>query len=238
MKVFFVADGHLKGIDDPNQSALVSFLNRIEPPDTLVILGDLFEFWTGSNKVAMSRYAPVLDALSVLRKNGVRVIYLEGNHDFSIGGGALFADTLGIEVHADSFEFSLDGKRVFLSHGDTVSMHLGYALWRGFVRSAICRFIVESLPDKTVWNAAMRLSRQSRRNSYMEGALDERLKEFAKDRIRAGFDAVVMGHSHAPGVHRLDSVEPGAIYANTGSWAEHGNYLIYEAGGFRNERFG
>ena len=68
--------------------------------------------------------------------------------------------------------------------------------------------------------------------------MDERLKEFAKDRIRAGFDAVVMGHSHAPGVHRLDSLKPGAIYANTGSWAEHGSHLIYEASGFRTERFG
>ncbi|MBI5234920.1 MAG: UDP-2,3-diacylglucosamine diphosphatase [Deltaproteobacteria bacterium] len=238
MKVFFVADGHLKGLDDPNQKSLVAFLSRIEPPDTLVILGDLFEFWTGSNKVAMSRYAPVLDALATLRKNGVRVIYLEGNHDFSIGKGALFADTLGIEVHADSFEFSLDGKRVFLSHGDIVSMSLGYALWRGFVRSGLCRFIVALLPDKTVWNAAMRLSRQSRRNSYAEGALDEGLKGFAIERIRAGFDAIVMGHSHSPGVHRLDSLKPGAIYANTGSWADHGNHLIYEASGFRNERFG
>lgn len=236
MKVFFVADGHLKGAGDPNQKTLVNFLHCLKSNDTLIILGDLFEFWTGSNSVAITQYAAVLDALSGLRKNGMRIIYLEGNHDFSMG--ALFTDTLGIEVYPDSFEIALDGKRVYLSHGDAVSMNLAYTLWRWFTRSALCRFITSCLPDSTAWNAAMWLSRQSRRNNYKEGALDERLREFAKGRLCAGFDAVVMGHSHSPGVHRLDSLKTGAIYANTGSWADHGSHLIYDAGGFRIERFG
>ena len=46
--VLFLADAHLRGPEDPNQPALIEFLDRRAAPGCgLVILGDLFEYLAG-----------------------------------------------------------------------------------------------------------------------------------------------------------------------------------------------
>ncbi len=231
MKIVFIADAHLKGLDDPYQKTLVKFIERLDGVDTLVILGDLFDFWAGDNRVAYRNYLPLLESLVALRKKGVKIIYLEGNHDFSMG--SFFVDKLGASVHPDSFDLDVNGKRVYLSHGDTAAMTLGYRLWRGFLRSPVFRVIALLATPAVVWKSALYLSRRSR--NYGKGSLpiDSALREFARKKINDGFSAVVMAHSHVAGIHR----EGKGYYANPGPWADKMHYLVYDDGGFRLERW-
>lgn len=233
MKTVFIADGHLKGPADPNSLSLVKFLDSLKQVSTLVILGDLFDFWTGSNETVERNYRPVLDALLRLKERGVKIIYIEGNHDFSMG--RYFTETLKANVHSESLDFSIDGKRLFLAHGDTVSMSPGYRLWRAYLRSPLFRLMAWIARPKNVWKIAMGLSDKSRKKTYTDKSnrTDAILREFAGKKLAEGFSAVVLAHSHVAGVHR----EGKGVYANPGSWANDMSYLVYDKGGFRVERW-
>lgn len=236
MKIVFVADAHLKGASDPNLKNLSAFLDGLDRVDTLVALGDLFDFWAGANERVYKEYRDVLESLLRLKKRGVKIIYLEGNHDFSMGD--FFTRELGASVHPGFFEWTLDGKRVLLAHGDTVSMTRGYALWRGFLRGPAVRLVTRVTPPGLVWKIANLLSRKSRKYNQKGNIVEERLREFARERIGAGFDTVILAHSHVAGVHKEEANGRKGTYANPGSWAGDRSYLVYEKGALRVARAG
>lgn len=231
MNIVFVADAHLKGASDPNLKSLADFLDGLGRVDTLVVLGDLFDFWTGANEKVYKEYRIALESLLRLKKRGVNIIYLEGNHDFSMGD--FFTKELNAGVHPGFFEWTLEGKRVLLAHGDTVSMTRGYAFWRGFLRGPAFRLITKVMPPGLVWATANLLSRKSRKYNRNGNVVEERLRGFARERIGAGFDTVILAHSHAAGVHREEANGRKGTYANPGSWAADRSYLVYEKGALR-----
>ncbi|MBI5810721.1 MAG: UDP-2,3-diacylglucosamine diphosphatase [Deltaproteobacteria bacterium] len=231
MKIVFIADAHLKGIDDPNQKSLSQFLSGVTGGTLLVILGDLFDYWSGYDEAAAREYGPLLEALKKLAAKGTKIIYLEGNHDFSMG--PFFTDELGARVFAASHELSINGRRFFIAHGDKVSMGLGYALWRGFLRSPLCRLIVRIVPPETAWKIAQYLSARSRRRNDYKGVnskVEEKLRAFAREKIAIGYYGVILAHSHVAGIHREDGGR--GLYANPGSWAD-GSYLVCDDGEFK-----
>jgi len=231
MKIIFLADAHLKGEGEAAEVELIEFLDTLEGIDCLVILGDLFDFWIARNKVARTRYKAVLKALKRVSEQGTRIIYVEGNHDFSMGG--FFTEELGATVVEGEAELTLDKKKFYLSHGDTVEMTDGYRRWRGFLRSPSFSFLTTVLPSGLVWSVATRLSGRSRSYDTKGPGLDERLREFARERIESGVDFVVMGHSHMAGVHKIGH----GTYANPGGWEGERTYLLYEKGRIKVKKY-
>ena len=235
MKTVFIADAHLKGLDDPNQKTVVEFLDSLRAVERLVVLGDLFDFWTGYNSVVEKNYRPTLDALIRLKDRGASIVYIEGNHDFSMG--RFFTDTLNAEVCPEHLVLELGGKKYYLSHGDTVNMTFGYRLWRAFLRSPLFTLTAAIVGPSGVWGIALYLSGRSRgrhrENTPGYNDTERTLREFAAEKISAGVDGVIMGHSHSSGVHSLS----GGVYANPGSLIA-GEYLVWEDGTFRVERRG
>lgn len=235
MNIAFVADAHLKGLDDPNQASLVKFLDGLEGVELLVVLGDLFDFWGGDNKVVRRHYRPTLDAFLRIRERGIKILYLEGNHDFSMG--KFFIKTLKADVYGDYVELEAgDGKRFFLAHGDLVAGGVLHAAWRQSLKSGILRLLMTSVGPWAVWKIAGALSKKSRQYSEKKD-VEAQLRSFAKRRIGAGSDAVVLGHSHVPGVHREKTDGRSGTYANPGSWAGAKSYLLYENGKFKLKRW-
>ncbi len=239
MKIIFIADAHLRGIDDPNQQDLASFLSWLTAedrrPDKLVLLGDLFDFWTGGCSVVYDHYKPVLDALLRLKDAGVKVIYLEGNHDFSMG--SFFTKDLGAEVFTSFHEIDIEGKRTFLAHGDICDDSLGYRLWRWLIRSIFFKALISILPDKTTWKIAKKLSGNSRRNPIRSRELERRFKGFAREKIAEGFDNVILAHTHIPAVKAEVANKRKGTYANPGSFEGSKKYLQYADGKFRVKTF-
>ncbi len=235
MKAVFVADAHLKGLDDPNQRLLCAFLEGLNDIDILFIVGDLFEFWTGYNKVLYRQFSPVIEKLIKLKNRGTRIIYVEGNHDFSIG--PFFKARMGADVYPDSAVIFMDGNKIYLSHGDIIDRRTRYVLWRWFLRSPLFRLINSIVPSSYGWKVAMMLSKRSRR--YMErGVILERLlREYARNKIKEGFDIIVMAHSHLACISKEAVDGRDGLYANPGDWAGNHNYLVYEDGKFRVEKF-
>jgi len=235
MKIVFIADAHLKGLQDPNQKLVVEFLDSLGAIDKLIVLGDLFDFWTGYNRVVEYNYRPTLEALERLKGRGASIVYIEGNHDFAMG--SFFTDTLKAIVCPEHYELDLDGKRYYLAHGDTVKMTPGYRAWRAFLRSPLYNVATAIARPAGVWGIALYLSNKSRsrhnRRAQAYNATERSLREFAAEKIRSGMDGVILGHSHSSGIHAL----AGGLYANPGSLRD-GQYLVWEDGAMRVARFG
>ena len=237
MRMVFIADSHAKGPDDPSQRQLSGFLEALSnnPPERLVILGDLFDFWIGTSGLVYYRYLPILAPLLKLRKLGTKITYLEGNHDFSLG--PFFTEFLGAEVHPDSTVIEVDGKRIFLSHGDIADKSVRYILWRGFLRSPFLKALIKMLPASVFFRIASGLSRKSR--TYREEAprVEKALKDFAHELAKNGYDGCVMAHSHMASIETLKNNGKNFTYSNAGSFGNDGAYITYEKGSFRLERF-
>jgi UDP-2,3-diacylglucosamine hydrolase len=232
-KTIFIADAHIKGHDDPEMKGLIAFFDSLHGramPERLVMLGDIFDFWTGSNRVVMREYALLLESLARLRTRGAKITFVEGNHDFSMGD--FFTKTLGADVHQDSCELSLDDKRVYVAHGDKVGMTFGYWLWRSFLRSPVFTMLTKVMPPESVWAIAKYLSTRSRGYGKKKPSVERNLKAFAERKLQEGFDACVLGHSHTGGVHPGPGKNGAGVYANAGGWVNEKSYLEYSNGAF------
>jgi UDP-2,3-diacylglucosamine hydrolase len=230
-------------MDDPVQETLAAFLDAMADgkeeggvPEMLVILGDIFNNWNGYNPVVERQYGRALEAFRRLAGAGVRIVCIEGNHDFHMEG--FFSDELKAEVHIDSVCLDIDGRHIYLSHGDTVEMNSRHALWRGFLHSRAFKIVTRIMSAALIWRIAAYLSAKSRmsRNNQRSSVIEERQKRFAKGKVAAGIDAVVMAHSHVAGVHDIHGGGVRGVYANPGAWTD-GTYLLYRAGSFHVKRY-
>ncbi|MCK4739472.1 MAG: UDP-2,3-diacylglucosamine diphosphatase [Deltaproteobacteria bacterium] len=241
MKTIFIADAHISGINDPVQGSLSAFFSSLadqekkDRPERIIILGDLFDFWVGLDKAIFSEYLPLLNALKTLADSGVSITYVEGNHDFFMG--EYFTKTLGAKVIEDFGEITIDRKKIYISHGDSVDKTLGYAMWRFFIRGLPGRFLAKILPSGLSWKIGQALSSKSRSyNDDRSSRIERRLRAFAKRRLKSGYSAVVMAHSHSAVVSEDGEFE-GGLYANPGSFADNGSHLTLENGKFKIEKF-
>ena len=130
MKDIFLADAHLLNPADSNYQRLLHFLDsQGEEIRTLYLLGDIFEFWVGYRSAVFSSYVPLLEALRRLRRQGVEIVYVEGNHDFHLG--PYFKEELGCRILPDGGSITIDGLKVYIGHGDLVDQEdKGYCLLR------------------------------------------------------------------------------------------------------------
>ena len=84
MRAVFLADAHLRNPGDANYQALLQFLGEQEGhTDLLGLLGDICEFLVGYPDSVFPAYRPLFDALRRLQQGGTRLVYVEGNHDFT-----------------------------------------------------------------------------------------------------------------------------------------------------------
>ncbi|NVN98153.1 MAG: UDP-2,3-diacylglucosamine diphosphatase [Geobacteraceae bacterium] len=223
MHAFFLADAHLRNPDDHNYLLMLSFLEGLPASvDMLVIVGDFFEFWIGDSAEAFPHYRPVLDAVERLTQKGVKLLFFEGNHDFHLG--RYFKKTFNADVYPDKADITLDGKRLFICHGDIINRaDYGYRALRLAFRNPFTRLLAKILPPSVPAFVADRLGRRSKGNhKAAEAKWDYRrlVKDFAIARFEEGFDVVVTAHYHRP---MLENIHGKSILA-LGDWITQFSY--------------
>ena len=146
MRTVFIADAHLVSPEDANYRLLLRFLHELEGElDTLYIMGDLFDFWLGFPSHPFTQYDEVLDALERLVQRGCRLVYFEGNHDFHLG--TIFSQRLKAEIHSGPAIESVQGKRLYLCHGDQINREdRFYRLLRFLLRTRLVAVSVSHFP--------------------------------------------------------------------------------------------
>lgn len=225
MATYFISDVHLglgqKEKEKEKENKLLRFLEGIFPStETLFIVGDLFDFWFEYRTVIPKGFHRTLTALQRFTDAGKTVHYLAGNHDCWMSD--FFSEELGIVTHPDPFDITIDGKRIFLHHGDGLAHNdLGYRLIKPVLRNPVNIWLYRWLhPDIGVRLArgSSRTSREYTSNKHYgeeEGMIEE-----ARRLIGAGYDIVVMGHRHKPNLLQVD----GGTYVNLGDWIRHNTY--------------
>ena len=224
MAAYFFSDVHL-GLgsyekEKQKEDRLLGFLRGILPTaDSLFISGDLFDFWFEYKTVIPKGFHRTLTALQEFSDRGINVHYLAGNHDFWMGD--FFHNELGMEIHREPFETTVEDKRIYLHHGDGLAKNdLGYRMIKPVLRNQFnIRLFRWIHPDLGV-RLARGSSRSSREYTSNKDYEEEGMVECAREHIRQGVDIVMMGHRHKPIVLPIDR----GTYINLGDWITYYTY--------------
>jgi UDP-2,3-diacylglucosamine hydrolase len=237
MKAIFLSDAHLKYENSTGYRNLLNFFDSIRESVTdLFIVGDFFDFWFCRTGYVYPEFQVMTDRLLELKEKGVNVHLFEGNHDFFLDE---FFGPYGIHVFSDWAAINLDGKRIFVSHGDTVdTKNISYLLFRRFLRSKIFYGIQKRLPPSILWKIA-RISSKISKNHLRgpHGKLADKMRIFSMEKFNNDFDAVILGHYHQPVIERCVVDGREKTFAILGDWINHYSYLLYEDGDFRLDAF-
>ncbi|MCK4311627.1 MAG: UDP-2,3-diacylglucosamine diphosphatase [Candidatus Cloacimonetes bacterium] len=227
MRVYIVSDFHLKFSDNPEdleqQDRVITFLNSlIGKADLLILNGDIFDLWFVWKTVIIKSYFPILKKFADLRESGCRIVFIAGNHDFWFRD--FLVNILGIEVYNNNFIETIDGVKIFVSHGDLyTSNDMRYKIFRSIIRNRIVMKLFEMFHPDFALGLGKMLSRTSRKRKISITIYKKKergLIDFAKKQFK-NYDIVVMGHSHLP---KLEKYENG-IYANAGDWIINNSFL-------------
>ena len=233
MKAVFFSDAHLRNGDDHGGCILRSFLRNVpQSGDSLFVVGDLFDFWFSRSRVVFPGFLPVIDELKGLIARGVRIHLFEGNHDFYLAD--YFTRELGIEVFPDEAVLDLEGKKIFVAHGDRVDeSDRAYRFLRALLRSRTFYGLQGILPLPLLWRLATLSSETSK--EYLakpQEGLASKMEAFAQAEFQKGIDAVILGHCHLPVIRKHNVGDREHDFILLGDWLAHRSYAVLEGGRF------
>jgi UDP-2,3-diacylglucosamine hydrolase len=226
MRALFLSDAHLRKPSDMNYQALLAFLEeQYGKTDILVLLGDIFEFWIGKAAVS-DDHAPLIEILDRFHRQGTKLVYVEGNHDFHLG--PVFTEQLHCQVFPDGGSIELDGKKVYLAHGDLANPNdVLYRQIRKLFRSNLTRYLIRTLPRRmlvAIADWASHVSSKNAGNRNNRWPAKEILQPYAKTILSLGYQVIITGHYHLPFHEKLGDGEHIAL----GDWITQYSYAIYE----------
>jgi UDP-2,3-diacylglucosamine hydrolase len=201
MRAIFIADAHLGRPEDENYRLVLRFLGELPgKTDMLIIAGDFFEFWLGGSPVPFPHYRPVLGALEMVIRSGIKLVFIEGNHDFHLG--EYFSQAFNAAVFPDEAVMTLDGRKLLVCHGDLINTaDYGYQLLRFLFRNRLTRSLSRILPASVPAWIAVKLGNRSKgkhKTAALKWDAKQLVTDFAANRFSAGFDVVVTAHYHKP----------------------------------------
>jgi len=229
--VYFVSDAHfgsnIENCEDRNR-VFLSFLKTISPSaKSLYLLGDVFDFWIEYKYLIRSDYFDILCGLKNLIESGTAVHYCAGNHDFALG--PFLEKNLGITLHLEGFDVEIQGRKVYLYHGDGIlKADVGYRVLKKILRNPFNQKCYKLLPPSTGIELASSCSKASR--TFLSGLLSEdKLQQYRREArrlLKKGRDIVIFGHTHCAEHYHA----PEGTYCNTGNWISHYSYAKMEQG--------
>ena len=228
--IYLTGDVHLGAVSRERAASFLRWLDHAGANASSILLtGDLFDFWFEYGSVIPRGHTRVLGALARLVDAGVPVTLVGGNHDW--WGGSYLEEEVGITFLRDAVVESLAGRRTFLAHGDGLGRgDLGYKLMRPVLRSRLTRWAFRWLhPDVGAWAARRASKTEHRTLSDEEKRRAAALEAWGVEKLRAdpALEMVVVGHSHIPAVTEVD---PGRWFVNAGDWVMHKTYVVLEEG--------
>jgi UDP-2,3-diacylglucosamine hydrolase len=240
MDWLFVGDAHFALGDGERRRHFFNFIKKNKSTlKTLVIMGDFFDFWFGFRDLSLLKreYGDILRLLKQLRSDDVEVIYVEGNHEFRMR--PFLSDTMGIKVYDNCAEIVLDGRKIYLAHGDRSYPTISHRILTWLLRNKLSYLLISLLGPRIVIAVAKWWSAGSRnRSSKKSSPIIERLKRFAQRKMNEGFDAVVLAHTHLPEKIPMKKRGGKGYYFNVGNWMRDYSYLRYnEKKGFTLEYY-
>jgi UDP-2,3-diacylglucosamine hydrolase len=201
--------------------------------EALYILGDLFEYWAGDDDLHDEHHQGVIAALNKLASTGTKIFFIHGNRDFLLAQG--FAQAAGITLLNDPTLLTLYGRRVLLSHGDTLCTDdVAYQAFRRQVREPAWQksFLELPLAARKAQIEALRLRSEQEKSHKSESIMDVNAEAvYAMLRDYDYPDILIHGHTHRPAMHMLELDGHHCERWVLGDWYEQGSCLRCDAFG-------
>jgi UDP-2,3-diacylglucosamine hydrolase len=191
------ADAHLgqaEGDADDFLAALSDVAGR--GMTTIVLLGDIFDYFIGDAKFETPLISRVLSAFSDLAAAGVSLRYVEGNRDFFLAGSryvapfAAYGDADGLEIGEIRYAFV---------HGDRVNTRdLPYRFWRLLSKNPLSRGALHLIPGPVARAIVKKTEERLYRTNFKHKTKVPEVELLAEGRRarNAGYDRLLVGHFH------------------------------------------
>ena len=256
-KTVVVSDIHAFSRDAKVQEVTDFILHH--PSETLILNGDIIDGWKirGSSRLTMNdiewaktlyevegdlkwvaRKMKISDAetrffelILKLKKDGVNIIYLRGNHDDFLDPLVPF-EFAGIPV-VKEYVIESGGKRYLIIHGDVfdvVTTKLKVLAYLGDKGYSFIMWINHHYNKYRAWRGLEYYSFSKRVKSAIKSAVsfistfEYQLAEFAKVNK---CDGIICGHIHASANKTIDGIH----YLNSGDWVESLTGLLEDIDG-------
>ena len=223
-----MSDAHLGPAPDEAERSLLRLIAYAKTSArSLVLNGDVFDFWFEWQTVMPRKGFRVLAALADLRESGVEILWIAGNHD--CWGGEILTRDVGVTYHTGPWEGDIGGWKTRIEHGDGLREveDAPYRRLRAVLRHPFAIWLYRRLHPDFATRLALRSSHTSRNMRPRDGG--EGLQRVALERLGGdpALDLFVFGHSHAPLLLRAPA---GGIAANAGAWMDGPTFLRVASG--------
>ena len=201
-------------------------------PGPLYILGDLFDFWFEYRTVIQAGHFEILAEMLELRRAGVDITLLAGNHDYWTG--PFLEKQLGIKTAKDDLTIDLDGKKILLCHGDGLDpSDWGYRCLKAVLRNPLSIKAFGLIHPDLAVSFAQWFSKISRNHLTKHKNVDQAPLERQAARLFAlGYQGVIFGHTHQPALKDME----GHVFLNLGDFFKNFTYAVYRDGKFKLEK--
>ena len=225
-RTIWLSDIHL-GSPGCQASYLLAFL-KAHRCETLFLVGDILDGW----QLRKSWYWPqehndVIQKLLRMARKGTRVVYIPGNHD-ELSRQFIGLSFGGVEVVEDAIHLTVDGKRLWITHGDLFDSFMQHARWLAHLGSWIYEWLLKTnrwfnavrhrlgLP---YWSMSQYLKHKAKHATNFINDFEHVLAAEAR---RRGCTGVVCGHIHKAEIRSIE----GTLYCNDGDWVESLTALV------------
>jgi len=232
---YFASDIHLgaggEAFAQQTERRFVRWLDdAAQDAEAIFLVGDVFDFWFEYRGVVPKGFVRTLGKLAELTDRGIRVVFFTGNHDMWVGD--YLARECGVEIYTSPQQFRLNGKNVFIAHGDNMNIDGQPVLkfLNTVFRSRTLRWLFSwgVHPDWAVkfgrwWSGRSRKSH----GGESDRSVTEPLIAYARDRQRIDrVDYYIFGHMH----YARDYAADGLRVVLLGAWDAPACAVLDDAG--------
>ena len=239
-KTYFLSDFHLgaKYIDNPRkqEQRIVSFLESIRnDAKEIYLLGDILDYWFEYRYVVPKGYVRFFGKIAELADSGIKIYWFIGNHDIWIFD--YLPSELGVEIVDGSQIKQINGKTVFIAHGDGLGDESrSFRMLRAFFRNRFCQRLYAGIHPRWTVPFALNWSRSNRVNGEDRPfGCDEPLQRFVTNyKEDQKIDYFVFGHRH---VAVDKSIGNNSRLIILGDWIKLYSYAVYDGNDLRLQFF-
>ena len=204
--LILAADSHLNA-EDRDTDRFLRFLRREgRTAGTLILVGDIFDLWIARDGLELPFHRLVIEALSELREEGVKVQYVQGNRDYFVA--ERYAEGPFDSVADESLLVLHGGRSIHVAHGDLINVRdRQYRRWRRATRSGWARSLFGLVPSPAAVRLCSYVERRLRTTNvrFRMGFPEDQAAEYARRVFSSGPDTIVLGHFHEARVMEFGS---------------------------------
>jgi UDP-2,3-diacylglucosamine hydrolase len=220
---YIASDIHLR-FDRPDRDRRFrEWLGRVTPDDTLVIAGDLCDFWMGARRAEIDLFrSESLQALAEFKRHGGSLEIMGGNHDVWLC--PVYERDLGARIIREPHDVTLHGLRLRLVHGHLLGAR---QLWKAGMESRAFFEGFGRVPGPVARALDHVLAWQNERGLKADEERHLRVYRAYASALRGSVDIVVIGHVH----RALDESESAPRLIVLGGWQQRSSFLKIDESG-------